>query len=278
MSLHAHTTNDDREEADRSKVAAEAIALDALATTIPAPGAEDPDSTIHIELNFNAFADDVPPTQHAKRAPSYTDPSVQDFADQALELAALRAELNRLTRDYDALLYTLQLRDARLQRLQDQLALARSTAQDARRESAPADLTSTLDISPPRAEPPVAAPSAPRTAQNPKAAERQLIPVGHEGAAVVLSRDILTIGRTKENDICIASRAVSRDHARLLLSPRSVTIVDMDSANGCFVNEAPVKKQTLRDGDVLRIGDRSYRFVAKVSVQSGPASAAQNAS
>jgi hypothetical protein len=28
-----------------------------------------------------------------------SDPSVQDFADQALELAALRAELKRLTRD-----------------------------------------------------------------------------------------------------------------------------------------------------------------------------------
>jgi len=263
MSLHAQTANEDSEEAHPSKLAAEAIALETLATTVPAAGAEDADSTIQIELNFNAFADDVPPTQHAKRAPSYTDPSVQDFADQALELAALRAELNRLTRDYDALLYTLQLRDARLQRLQDQLALERSKAREASREPS-SDLSSTVDLSPPRVEQ--------------TAAYRRLIPVGHEGAAVVLRRDILTIGRTKENDICIPSRAVSRDHARLLMSPRSVTIVDMDSANGCFVNETPVKKQTLRDGDVLRIGDRSYRFVAKVGVQSGPASAAQNAS
>jgi FHA domain len=294
MSLQAQIPNDDREEADASKLAGEPTAIDSHATTVAADGAADPDSTVHIELNFNAFADDVPPTQHARRAPSYTDPSVQDFADQALELAALRAELNRLARDYDALLYTLQLRDARLQRLQDELAATRSRLRDATRQSearpqsavimeevrhdaatveappkprapeglAAAELSVTVDLPPPRAEVPAPLPDAARTAQRSKAleAERRLIPLNPDGEAVALRRDIITIGRTKENDICIPSRAVSRDHARLLMSPRSVTIVDMDSANGCFVNDAPVKKQKLRDGDILRIGDRSFRF------------------
>ena len=265
----------------------EPTAIDSHVTTVAADAAEDPDSTVHIELNFNAFADNVPPTQHARRAPSYSDPSVQDFADQALELAALRAELNRLTRDYDALLYTLQLRDARLQRLQHELAATRARLRDATRESAPrpmreetghggvtveaprkpqasealaaAELSVTVDLPPPRAE--VAdATRATQLSKAPLEAARRLIPLDHDGEAVALRRDIITIGRTKENDICIPSRAVSRDHARLLMSPRSVTIVDMDSANGCFVNDAPVKKQKLQEGDVLRIGDRSYRF------------------
>jgi ABC transport system ATP-binding/permease protein len=112
---------------------------------------------------------------------------------------------------------------------------------------------------PPEAPAPKPAPK-PESQVLPLAPKRQLIPLGHEGNVVPLSRDIITIGRTRENDICIASRAVSRDHARLLLNPRSVTIVDMDSANGCFVNDQPVKKHKLRHGDVLRIGDRSYRF------------------
>jgi len=77
----------------------------------------------------------------------------------------------------------------------------------------------------------------------------------------VLSRDIMTIGRARENDICIPSNGVSRDHARLLMNARSVTIVDMGSANGCFVNDEPVKRHKLHEGDVLRIGDRSFRFV-----------------
>lgn len=77
----------------------------------------------------------------------------------------------------------------------------------------------------------------------------------------MLAREIMTIGRTRGNDICIPSGGVSRDHARLLVTPRSVTIVDMNSANGCFVNDEPISKHRLRDGDVLRIGDRSYRFI-----------------
>jgi hypothetical protein len=293
MPLHAQTTNDDRATADAATLDAESTALDAHATTTAAD--TDPDSTIHIELNFNAFADDVPPTQHARRAPSYTDPSVQDFADQALELAALRAELNRLARDYDALLYTLQLRDARLQRLQDELAATRSRLRDATRQAAlraepsglnedpgqgaataqappkphateglaAAEMSVTVDLPPPRRETGAPASDATPTAPQSKATlepERRLVPLDHDGGAVPLRRDIITIGRTRENDVCIPSRAVSRDHARLLLSPRSVTIVDMNSANGCFVNDQPVKKQKLREGDVLRIGDRSYRF------------------
>jgi pSer/pThr/pTyr-binding forkhead associated (FHA) protein len=40
-----------------------------------------------------------------------------------------------------------------------------------------------------------------------------------------------------------------------------VTIIDMDSGNGCFVNAERVNKCRLREGDVLTIGDRSYRLV-----------------
>jgi hypothetical protein len=282
MPLHAQATND-QEDAAASKLAEAPAAVDSLATTVAADGAEDPDSTIHIELNFNAFADDVPPTQHARRAPSYTDPSIQDFADQALELAALRAELKRLSRDYDALLHTLQLREARLQRLQDELAAIRSRSrqpvrsvqsaggeEQSEREVgqatdvlAAAEMSLTVDLPPRKAEAPSPRAEPARAAQPttaPVAADRQLVPLDHEGPAVALRRDIMTIGRAKENDVCIPSRAVSRDHARLLLGPRTVTIVDMGSANGCFVNDQPVKKQTLREGDVLRVGDRSYRY------------------
>ena len=70
--------------------------------------------------------------------------------------------------------------------------------------------------------------------------------------------------RTRDHDICIPSRAISRDHARLVVSARSVTVIDMHSANGCFVNDEPVKRHKLRESDVLRIGDRSYRFASDV--------------
>jgi FHA domain len=304
MPLHAQTMSNNLEDTDVSRVDASDLSEARAAGYIAALEVESSPETIAIELNFNAFADNVPPTQHAKRVASNSDPSVQDFADQALELAALRAELKRLTRDYDAVRHTLRLRDMRLQTMQEELSAARTqlrsmTRQPTEGQSQPAAITgesapenrrpaeqvgtSPVRETPPPVEAPVAhelsstlllpalqaqAPAvAPETTSAtrevqvlPLAPRRQLVPLNHDGEAVTLSRDIITIGRTRENDICIASRAVSRDHARLLMNPRSVTIVDMNSANGCFVNDQPVKKQKLRDGDVLRIGDRSYRF------------------
>jgi pSer/pThr/pTyr-binding forkhead associated (FHA) protein len=87
-----------------------------------------------------------------------------------------------------------------------------------------------------------------------------LIPVDRPDSPVALTRDIVTIGRTVKSDVCIRSSAVSRDHARLLVAPGSVTLVDVSSTNGCFVNDEKVTKHRLRAGDLVRIGDRSFRF------------------
>jgi ABC transport system ATP-binding/permease protein len=108
----------------------------------------------------------------------------------------------------------------------------------------------------------------PVVAQNVSAslpATRQLQPVDHDGKPIALDRDIITIGRTKRSDVCIASPAISRDHARLLITRNSVTIIDMGSGNGCFVNAQRVNKCRLREGDVLTIGDRSYRLILGAS-------------
>lgn len=252
------------------------------------------DATVSIELDFNAFADDVPPTRHARRVARLSDPSVQDFADQALELATLRMELKRLNRECEALRRAVQVRDVRVQTLQDRLRQAGIAAHPsgepfASRMIAPDgvpghELSHTLDLLLANAETkgPVKEtstvaipPPAPEALAEAEAAARalplrQLVPLGcedeghedggHEGEPIPLSRDILTIGRAKDRDICISSGAVSRDHARLVMSTRAVTLFDMDSANGCFVNDARVKRHRLRDQDVLRIGDRFYRF------------------
>ena len=93
---------------------------------------------------------------------------------------------------------------------------------------------------------------------------RKLVPEDQGSHAIVLNRDIITIGRTQQNDICIPSYAVSRDHARLLVGAKYVTLFDMNSANGCFVNDEPIKRQKLRDGDRVRIGDRYFQFVDHV--------------
>jgi hypothetical protein len=257
--------------ADLPDAQVSASGIDAAANATDIDSAD----TVHIELDFNAFADHVPPDQHARRVAQSSDPSVQDFADQALELAALRAELKRLERDYSVLQHTLRMRDMRLHALQEELSAVRSRSRDGRpapsaRNDMPVahELSSTLDLI--VTEQTAAATIAldqPRPVEEasfPAASKRRLIPLDQSGEAISLSREIMTIGRTKDNDICIPSRAVSRDHARVVIGSRSVTVIDMQSANGCFVNDEPVKRHKLREGDVLRIGDRSFRFASDV--------------
>jgi hypothetical protein len=219
-----------------------------------ADAAEDA-GTISIELNFKAFADNVPTSQHAKRAPVHGDPSVQDFADQALELAALRAELKRLAHEYEILQQQTVVREARLDALRRELTATRLQLRTANRQ--PQQDTPIEEMTVPL-EPPV--PAMPH-----------LVPVDHPDSPVALSREIVTIGRTRNNDFCIPSHGVSRDHARLLVAPGSVTLVDSSSTNGCFVNDVRVKRQRLRDGDLVRIGDRSFRFAPSLTAAAASA-------
>lgn len=64
----------------------------------------------------------------------------------------------------------------------------------------------------------------------------------------------LTLGRSSDCDISISSDEISRHHARLQLSPSGVTVEDLGSANGTFVNNQRVNgKLALKPGDELRL-------------------------
>jgi hypothetical protein len=220
----------------------------------PAAAAEEA-GTVSIELNFKAFADNVPTTEHARRAPGYGDPSLQDFADQALELAALRAEVKRLAHDYEMLRRQAQVREARLDTLRTELTSTRMQLREATRHQQRPDIPA----------------EATTVALETPAATPQLIPIDEPHSPVALSRDIVTIGRTRNNDVCLQSSGVSRDHARLLVAPGGVTLIDASSTNGCFVNDVRVKRHRLRDGDLVRIGDCSFRFALSLGVSAAHA-------
>jgi len=63
------------------------------------------------------------------------------------------------------------------------------------------------------------------------------------------------IGRSRECDVCIPSAAVSRRHCLLCVSAGQVTIEDLSSHNGTFLNqERVVSKKRVNSGDQLQIG------------------------
>lgn len=79
-----------------------------------------------------------------------------------------------------------------------------------------------------------------------------------------------SIGRLKENEICIPEEHVSRNHAMIQFDPTigGYTITDMGSSNGTFVNDRQLTKHEsalLMDGDEIRLYVPVMRFSAFVT-------------
>ena len=70
-----------------------------------------------------------------------------------------------------------------------------------------------------------------------------------------------TIGREEDNSIVVDHSYLSRYHAQIWLSPDGVILEDLNSLNGTFVNEFKVDQCQLRNGDFIRLGDISFKFV-----------------
>jgi ABC-type multidrug transport system ATPase subunit/pSer/pThr/pTyr-binding forkhead associated (FHA) protein len=72
---------------------------------------------------------------------------------------------------------------------------------------------------------------------------------------VPLDGEAFTIGRKSENDIILPAGYVSGHHGRLESLETGWLYTDLDSTNGTYVNGEKVASATLRDGDIIRIGD-----------------------
>ena len=72
----------------------------------------------------------------------------------------------------------------------------------------------------------------------------------------------LVIGRSTDLDLVLMEDAVSRKHAKLTLQPGQVTISDLGSTNGTFVNGEKVKRARLKEGDRVLIGTSILKLVA----------------
>jgi FHA domain len=79
---------------------------------------------------------------------------------------------------------------------------------------------------------------------------------------VEITKTRTALGRRPYNDVVIENLAVSGEHAALHLQGSEVTIEDLNSTNGTFVNGKVVKKQLLRFGDVIEIGKYKVQYDA----------------
>lgn len=64
-----------------------------------------------------------------------------------------------------------------------------------------------------------------------------------------------SVGRATAANFIIDAPLVSRLHCHLSAFDSELTVEDLDSTNGTFVNERRVRKAALKEGDHLRLGD-----------------------
>jgi general secretion pathway protein A len=70
------------------------------------------------------------------------------------------------------------------------------------------------------------------------------------------------IGRTPDNDLQIDSKFISRHHCQLVTGSDGITVIeDLNSTNGVVVRDKRVRRHTLRDGDVVSMGQHELLYV-----------------
>lgn len=71
----------------------------------------------------------------------------------------------------------------------------------------------------------------------------------------------VVIGRETGATLCLADASVSRRHSQIEKDKDEFVILDLESLNGTFINDVPVKRRTLQHGDRVRIGDSQFLFL-----------------
>jgi chromosome segregation ATPase len=192
------------------------------------------------------------PQPEATSATADVDAARKQVVDTRAQLEHARADIAKLERAVVEKDRGLAARDERIRTLQVELhqrlgTLEKVSATDV---SGQGHVTKT----PERAQ---RTDAAPESANTPA-----LICLTSDGPRpFALAKGTITIGRSSDCDIQILTHFVSREHARLTVSPRGVLIEDLGSTNGVFVNSVRIDRQELHHGDLVTVGESQFRFL-----------------
>jgi diguanylate cyclase (GGDEF)-like protein len=103
-------------------------------------------------------------------------------------------------------------------------------------------------------------------------------PVAKEAALVViygndlgrkfnLNQPSIVIGRSSKCDLQIDQESVSRSHAKLVNTGKTIILRDLGSTNGTYVNDELIDEYVLRDGDFIKLGRTIFKFLSGGNVE-----------
>jgi pilus assembly protein CpaF len=79
---------------------------------------------------------------------------------------------------------------------------------------------------------------------------------GGEPRSLVFDKDEVFIGRVQSNDVVLPKGNISKRHTRLEAKDGTITVSDLQSTNGTFVNNRKIAEATvLKPGDKIFVGD-----------------------
>ena len=181
------------------------------------------------------------------------DVARRQLAEVRSQLEQARSDSGRIERSLIDKDRALEARDQRIRTLQAELdqklgALQKLSAMDLSLQGLDSKMSERLR----RTDSPSESPNTPALVCLTSDAPRQY----------TLAKRTMTIGRSSRCDIQILTHFVSREHARLTVSPRgNVAIEDLGSTNGVFVNSVRVERQELHHGDLVTVGETQFRFL-----------------
>lgn len=73
------------------------------------------------------------------------------------------------------------------------------------------------------------------------------------GQICELNKELMIVGRSPDSDFWIEDTSISRRHFKLHLEDNEVSLEDLGSTNGTYVNGKRVKETILHDGDKIQI-------------------------
>ncbi|MDZ4789217.1 MAG: FHA domain-containing protein [Blastochloris sp.] len=79
-----------------------------------------------------------------------------------------------------------------------------------------------------------------------------------------LREGTLLMGKGSDCDIIVSDESVSRRHCQMALVDRTITLTDLGSTNGTYVNDVLVHQEFIVPGDKISLGSSHFQVVARM--------------
>ncbi len=87
------------------------------------------------------------------------------------------------------------------------------------------------------------------------------------GKRAALGQGNFEIGRSSRSDLPIDQESISRHHARISYDGQRHIIEDLGSTNGTFVNDTTIRRQSLQDGDQIKVGRSILKYMSGDNIE-----------